>query len=123
MDTPLPVTPQPQVPPSMCPSCHILIRPTDYFCFNCGKNLKPKPLSVSLSQQLIIYISSLLLPPIGIIWGIRYLKESNATAKVIGVVAIVITTVVLIICVYAIIGAINTVNEQVNKEVQNILQF
>lgn len=108
---------------SPCPTCHIQIRVTDYFCFNCGKKLKPQPLSTTIIQQLIIYVSSVFLPPIGIIWGIRYIKEKNLTAKIIGIISIILTVIVLVVSVYIVINVINTVNSQINTQVENILQF
>src|ERR1700690_2123516 len=62
--------------PSVCPMCHIQVRLTDYFCYNCGKNLHPKPLSTSIEIQILYYVGSLVLPPMGFIWGFRYIREN-----------------------------------------------
>ena len=66
----------------MCPKCHAIVRPTDYFCYNCGKNLKPAPLSLAVDKLAMYYIGAVLLPPMGIIWGWKYYKEGNPTAKI-----------------------------------------
>jgi hypothetical protein len=106
-----------------CPTCHIEVRQTDYFCFNCGKNLHPKPLSISPTTQIAYYIGSIILLPMGIIWGFKYLKESNPKAKIVGIICIALTIIVLVIVVNVTVKLINTVNDQVNSQMQNIMQF
>ncbi len=79
-----------------CPKCHIAVRPTDYFCYNCGNNLKPAPPSVLLVDQLALYTKSLLLPPFGILWAVKYLRQDSSKSKTVGIVAIVITLTSLV---------------------------
>lgn len=107
----------------LCTQCHIEVRPNDYFCFNCGKNLKPKPLPTDAVNQLLYYVGSILLPPMGIIWGIRYMKEKSQTAKIVGVVCIIITVVVILVAVQATVQLMNTLTQQMNTGAANMLQF
>ncbi|SRR5260221_7779511 len=102
----------------VCPKCHVQVKVTDFFCFNCGTNLKPKPLSTTLTHQLLLYIGSFILPPLGLIWGIRYLQEPKQTSKIIGVILIVLTIISLGIAIVLIINTVNTVNSQVTKQLQ-----
>lgn len=81
----------------VCTQCHTTVRPTDFFCYNCGKNLKEKPFSISLTTQLLYYAGSVLLPPFGIIWGLRYLKQTDTVAKRVGLICIVLTIVSLVV--------------------------
>lgn len=104
-----------------CPACHTQVKITDYFCFNCGAALKAKPKSLSIGSQTLLYVGSLLLPPMGYIWGARYLKENNPKAKMVGWAAIVITTVSLILTIVTVTQMINTVNTQVTSGVMNLL--
>ena len=123
LQTPLPqvVTPTPTpVSMTVCQSCHIQVRPTDYFCFNCGKSIHPKPLSISVATQLTYYVGSIILPPMGFIWGYKYLKETDPKAKMVGLVCYIITIVVLVLAVKVTVDLINTVNTQVNSQIQNI---
>lgn len=106
-----------------CSQCHQQVRSSDYFCYNCGKNLKPKPLPTDIITQLLYYGGSILLPPMGFIWGFRYVRENNKNAKVIGIVCMVLTVIVLLVAVQATVQVINMVNEQVNSQMQNIMQF
>lgn len=103
-----------------CPGCHVQVRPTDYFCFNCGKNLHPQPLSTSASAQISLYLKSALLPPMGIIWGIRYLQQKDQPSKTVGIIAMVLTVVILILAIQASISLMNTVNKSVNSQLQNM---
>lgn len=106
---------------SICPACHIAVKPTDYYCYNCGKNLKPKPASTSWITQLSLYVGSIILPPMGIIWGIRYLREKESNAKIIGMICIILTVVVLVVAIQATINLVNYVNNQVNIQTQNLM--
>lgn len=81
-----------EVPVASCPQCHQPVREQDFFCPNCGKNLKPAPASTGIAKQLMLYVGSVLLPPLGYIWGIKYLLQKGGKAKVVGIVCILITT-------------------------------
>lgn len=108
-------TPQPQ-----CPVCHVPVRPTDYYCYNCGRNLRPAPPPTDASRQLSLYLGSLLLPPMGIIWGIRYLQGSDQKTRTIGLVCIGLTVASILLGVILAVQTINTINEQVNQQLQGI---
>jgi hypothetical protein len=106
-----------------CPVCHLEVRPTDYFCFNCGKNLKPKPPSTSGVQQLVVYLESIFLPPYGIIIGIRYLRQKESKAKVVGSIAVILTIVSIIVFTKMTMNLINNINTQVNNQLQQFEGF
>ena len=99
-----------------CLKCHVAVRSTDYFCYNCGNNLKPVPPSVSLIGQTTLYIRSVLIPPFGILWAIKYLKQNNAKSKIVGIVAIIFTLISLIICSILFKNFVNNLNNQVNEQ-------
>jgi hypothetical protein len=101
---------------TLCPACHQPVRPTDYFCYNCGKNLRPRPLSTSLVSQIILYIKTLLLPPFGIIWGFRYIRQPGAASKIVGIITIAITIVEIVFLIQFTINLINTVNQQIYQQ-------
>ena len=106
-----------------CPICHLEVKPTDYFCFNCGKNLKPKPLSSSLIQQLVVFLESIFLPPYGIVIGMRYLRQKENKSKVVGVAAIILTIVSLVVFTKITLNLINNINTQVNNQLQQFQAF
>ena len=105
-----------------CPNCHSEVRPTDYFCFNCGKNLKPAPPVVTIASQVVLYAKSVLLPPLGIWWALPYLKANDQKSKIIGVVAVVLTFLSLLIAFKLTQDFISSLNEQVN-EATNLYNF
>ena len=106
-----------------CPQCHAEIKQTDFFCYNCGKNLKEKPLSTAVITQLAYYAGSVLLPPFGFVWGLRYLKQPDPAAKRIGIINIALTVVSLIIVTVWTINFINGINAQVNQQLNSLQGF
>lgn len=106
-----------------CPSCHIDVKQSDYFCFNCGKNLKPKPPSTTLMRQLVVYLESIFLPPYGILVGLRYLRQKENKSKVIGVLAIVLTIISIVVFTKVTLDFINTVNSQVNEQLKGFGEY
>ncbi len=107
----------------VCPRCHTEVKITDYFCYNCGKELKPKPLSTSFSAQVLLYLKCVLLPPLGIIWGIKYLRQVDRNSKTVGLVCIGLTVVVLVLVVQVAINTANSFNTALNSQLQNIQGF
>jgi hypothetical protein len=99
------------------------VRTSDYYCYNCGKKLQEKPLSTNVVTQLGIYVGSILLAPMGLVWGIRYLRQPSTTAKIIGVVAIGLTVATLVIASKLVTSYITAVNEQVTKQLNGMQGF
>ncbi len=102
-----------------CPVCHMEVKATDYFCFNCGKSLHPVPLSTSTKDQAILYIKSALLPPLGIFWGLKYFRQPDTKSKIVGAIAIILTFLIIL---YAIkftqdlfFNLTNQINSQLNS--------
>lgn len=108
---------------TQCPVCHVNIRPTDYFCYNCGKSLKNKPISLSLANIILYLVGSIVLVPMGIIWGIRFFRKGDSNAKIYGIFLIVLTLIELIVLTKFTIDLVNTINDQVNLQLQNLQGF
>lgn len=106
-----------------CPQCHAQVKATDFFCYNCGKNLKPKPLSTSIETLLMYYLGAVILPPMGIVWGIKYMKEPNQTSRIHGAILIIITIVELIILTVWTLNFVNTINKQVGSQLNGLQGF
>ncbi|MFC1789953.1 hypothetical protein ACFLZP_00545 [Patescibacteria group bacterium] len=103
-----------------CSKCHQPVNETDYFCHNCGQNLKPAPPPTDISKLILLFVKSALLPPMGIIWGLRYLRQKDKKSKLFGLTAIVITILVLVMAIRFTINFSNTVNEKMNDQFQNL---
>jgi hypothetical protein len=105
---------------TLCPACHVEVRPGDYFCFNCGKNLHSAPPSMAMSTLLGYSAGSVVLPPMGIIWGIRYIGSTDTKAKIFGLFLIFITIAELVLIVDLTIKSYNMINDQIQQQLPNI---
>ncbi len=108
---------------SLCPACHIAVRPTDYFCSNCGKNLHAAPPGTTTTDQIKLYLGSVFLAPMGIFWGLRYLREESQKSKIAGIVAMALSIITFIVAVQYTVNLVNTINSQVGKQLQGIEGF
>jgi hypothetical protein len=98
-----------------CPMCHTAVRPTDYFCFNCGKNLHPVPPSTTIEKQVMLYVGSLLLPPMGIFWGWPYIRAADTKSKTVGYITVAITVVAIILYTGWTIQFMNSFTSQMSQ--------
>lgn len=120
LDVPAPVA-SPAVPqPTVCPQCHVPVRVTDFFCFNCGKNLRPKPLATSVQTLVMYYLGAIILPPMGIIWGLKYLRQGNQTAKIHGLILIILTIIELIVLTVWTVNLMQTINAHVGSQLNGL---
>src|SRR5437899_1969125 len=101
----------------LCPFCHYPIVETFYFCSNCGRNLKHVSVSISLVKQICIYSLSILAPPLGLWPGIKYLKQSDEKAKIVSLVAIILTVVSTVITIWLTMSFVNQINQSVTGQI------
>lgn len=94
-----------------------------YFCYNCGKNLHPVPLSTTVARQMGLYVGSILLAPMGLIWGMRYLRETSSKAKIIGVVCMTLTVITLVIMTKLASDFVYGASEMATKQLNAIQGF
>lgn len=102
-------------PQLICPSCKTSISPEWFFCPNCGKKLKEKLLSTGIGRQLFVYLMSILLPPSGIIYGVRYFKQGDTKSLIVGFIAMALTVVVVVYTIVFTISFINSYTQLINK--------
>jgi predicted permease len=84
----------------VCSTCHTAVPPPANFCHNCGKPLRTMPPSTSVSMQIIIYLISFFIAPLGLWYAWKYLKRDDQKSKIIGIVAIALTLVAVAIAVW-----------------------
>lgn len=106
-----------------CPACHTQVRPTDYYCFNCGQDLQQATKPISWVNLFATSLGSLLFPPLGIVWGIRYLKKPNPRAKLTGELAIGLTVISMIALALYMVNLIDYLNQEVARQMENLQQF
>ena len=105
-----------------CPRCHQGVRPADFYCSQCGAHLKPLPPDVSFAGLFKLFSGTIILPPLGILWGWRYLR-GDTKAQLIGMTIIAITVIELSIITMATVQLVNGINAQVNSQLQNIQMY
>lgn len=93
---------------STCKYCGFTVSENFYFCPNCGKKLQEKLLSTSIGKQIYIYGLSILLPPLGLLPGFKYLLNKDPKAKLIGIVAIILTITSIIVTIWFFMQFLNT---------------
>ncbi len=101
-----------------CPSCHLPVSENFFFCPNCGKKIKEAPIVMSLGKQIGIYALSILLPPLGLWPGLRYIRQKDEKIKTVGTVAIILTLISIIINVWISIGIFSQVSKNINTQLQ-----
>lgn len=106
-----------------CPGCHTAVRETDYFCFNCGRNLHPVPLRTDGLTEFLYYIVSILFPPFGFWWGIKYLRQNDPASKRIAYISMILTVISAIIVVTWSIQLISGISAQVNQQLDTMQGF
>jgi hypothetical protein len=98
-----------------CKECGHEISDEAISCPNCGKPQKDKPLAVSLSRQAVVYFVSLFLPPLGLWYVARYLRQRDQKSKKIGYIALALTMVSIIVTIWFAVGLVNSVNQSLNS--------
>ncbi len=99
-----------------CTVCHLPVFTNYFFCPNCGKQIHEPPLSTTIGKQIGIYALSVLLPPFGLYPAFKYLRQENQKAKIIGVVAIVLTILSIVISIWLAIDFTNKLYGQLNSQ-------
>lgn len=80
--------------------------------------MKDAPISVSIEKQIGVYALSVLLPPLGLWPGIKYLKAADSKAKTVGIIAIALTIISIIITLWVSVGIFSQVNQGINAQLQ-----
>ena len=108
----------------ICKYCGQNVFTNYYFCPYCGKKLIEPP--ITLVKEISVYLLSVLLPPLGLWPGIRYILQKDQKAKRVGTIAIILTIISTVVTLYFSIIAFNgiskTINAQLNQssELQNL---
>ena len=61
---------------------------------------------------------SILLPPLGLVPGIKYIRGKNQNGKMVGTIAILLTIVGTVISIVVFLQVMDTVNKQVESQLQ-----
>lgn len=75
-------------------------------------------LVTTIQKQIGIYLLSIFLPPFGLWPGIKYLRQTNQKAQIIGTVAIILTVLSIGISLWMSINLLKNVQIQVNTQLE-----
>jgi hypothetical protein len=104
---------------SFCPACQFKTESDWFFCPSCAKELKEKVPVISISKQILIYGVSFFLAPLGLGWGLKYIKSTDQKTKKVGIISIVLTVASIILMIMASKNFI----DQYSKILNNISQY
>ena len=76
------------------------------------------PLPTTAGKQIVIYLVSFFLPPFGLIWAFKYLKADDEKAKKIGLIAVVLTTLSLIINYWLLKVFFDSIPQLINSQMK-----
>ncbi len=104
-----------------CPKCGKEIPENSFFCSYCGKKIKEPPVSVSAAKQIFMYAVSLFLPPLGLIWFVRYLRQPDRKAKNIAIAILVVTIAASLFTLWFAVQIMNGFTNSLNNPLNNTL--
>lgn len=99
----------------ICSVCHQTILPEYYFCPNCGNNLKEILKPVPIINQIGLYLLAILLPPLGLWPGIKYLMKKGKQPKWVGAITIVLTLISTVLVIMFTFKFLNDYLSQISQ--------
>lgn len=101
----------------LCLACQFKVQDDWFFCPNCSRNLKEKPLVISIGKQIIIYFVSFFLTPLGLGWGLKYVRSTDKKVKAIGIISIILT----VLSIFLISMVFKNFIDQYSKALNNLV--
>ena len=101
---------------SVCQYCKTQVEATAFYCPTCGKKIREKPLNTTFWFQVGLYAASILLPPLNLIWAVKYYKSPDPKAKKIGTVSLIITVFALIISLWIASALFKNISQQITGQ-------
>ena len=98
-----------------CPSCKLPVLAEFYFCPNCGKMLRSKPIVLSVPKMFGICLLSFFLPPFGLFHAIKYVRQTNTRTKIVGWLAITLTVAAYGIAILSLMTFMQRVSPILNE--------
>jgi hypothetical protein len=98
----------------VCPACNASSHSSANFCPNCGRSLKPAVLSTSIPKQIVVYLISFFLAPLGLWFAWKHLKQDDRKSKTIGIVAIALTVISVALTIWTMAALFNSIQQLFN---------
>jgi uncharacterized OB-fold protein len=99
-----------------CPNCGLPITAGANYCPNCGRKLKEKEVSTGMWALLWLFFVSVFLPPFGLGLTLRYLKSTDKTIRVFGIISLLLTVGVLVWAIWSVLAVLKSINQMVNQQ-------
>ena len=84
---------------TQCPACKTSVEESWFFCAHCGKQLKEAPIVIYIPKQILIYFVSFFLAPLGLGWGLKYIRYKDKRVKIVGIISLVLTVVSIVLMI------------------------
>ncbi len=97
-----------------CPACSASSPSPANFCPNCGRSLRRAILSTSAQKQIVIYLISFFLAPLGLWFAWKYIKQNDRKSKTIGIAAIALTVISVAITIWTMAALYNSIRQWFN---------
>jgi hypothetical protein len=103
---------------AICKFCGQTVFTNYYFCPYCGKKLIEPP--ITMVKEIGIYLFSILLPPLGLWPGIKYLLQKNNRARRVGIITILLTIIATIVTLYFTIITVSNIQQTINTQMNQV---
>jgi len=115
---PVATEPVPVAKPKVCPLCKYVVSSNWYFCPNCSKKLKMKPLSTSIWRQIGVYLVSIIFPPFGIFPAINYFRQPSWKARTVGILCVLFTILSIWVTIWYADVLLKQINTEMNAQLE-----
>jgi len=107
----------------VCQNCKNILQTKAAFCQYCGKQVSNYLIQTNASKQILVYLVSFFLPPFGLIYAYKYLKQGDSKSKKIAYLAIALTITSIGISLWVSTKILNTLSTQLNNQVNSYQQL
>jgi NADH:ubiquinone oxidoreductase subunit 3 (subunit A) len=105
-----------------CPFCAKEIDPKDFYCPECGKKVREKPIATTFWPVFLLFVLCVLLPPFNIGMTLKYIRSPDLKAKKIGWISLVVMAIMLIAVGVSTYYMTKYVSDQVNTQITQELK-
>lgn len=106
-----------------CSQCGKDIKTGYNFCPSCGKQLRAVPIQIGTGKLVYVLLVSVLLPPLGLFWGIKYVFQDDQKTKITGILAIVLTIISFLVNLWAASYILGSLSSSVNGNIEQYRQL
>ncbi|HUD44074.1 MAG TPA: hypothetical protein VMR41_00875 [Patescibacteria group bacterium] len=107
----------------ICPVCQYVVEDSWYFCPNCSKKLKMKPLPTTVWRQIGVYLLSVCLPPLGLFPAFNYLRQHSWKARIVGLMCILFTILSIVLTTWYAMNLMQQINTEMKSQLAPLQQL